>query len=139
MEAPCCTAPDEAFDRFPQCNTSEIHLATGFQNMVYDMIPDALREKVYHWIRTECAGEKKDSDTEEQFIYKTRKKGFGAAKREFWELPAGARGTIGTALEDKFDFLFKKLGAVNTKAATTKYVKLVPVAPDVSKEIAAAG
>ena len=30
------TLPDEAFDRFPATGTAEIHLATGFQNIVYD-------------------------------------------------------------------------------------------------------
>ena len=30
------TLPDEAFDRFPAMGTAEIHLATGFQNIIYD-------------------------------------------------------------------------------------------------------
>src|SRR5512137_2842081 len=30
------TLPDEAFDRFPAVATAEIHLATGFQNIIYD-------------------------------------------------------------------------------------------------------
>ncbi len=132
------TLPDEAFDRFPKCNTSEIHLATGFQNMIYDMIPADLKDKVYGWIKTECAGEKKETDTEDQFIYKTRKKGFGAYKKEFWDLPADMREKIGKTLEDKFDFLFKQLNAVNTKDAVAKHIKQVHVKPDVSKEIAAA-
>jgi hypothetical protein len=28
--------PDEAFDKFPQYHAAEIHLATGFQNIIYD-------------------------------------------------------------------------------------------------------
>ncbi len=30
------TLPDEAFDMFPQVDTVEVHLATGFQNIIYD-------------------------------------------------------------------------------------------------------
>src|SRR3990172_8360415 len=30
------TLPDEAFDRFPNTGTGEVHLATGFQNMIYE-------------------------------------------------------------------------------------------------------
>ena len=30
------TLPDELFDRFPEVETAEIHLATGFQNMLFD-------------------------------------------------------------------------------------------------------
>ena len=39
------TLPDEAFDRFPATGTAEVHLATGFQNIVYDSknFPDDLR------------------------------------------------------------------------------------------------
>ncbi|MCL2669911.1 MAG: class II fructose-bisphosphate aldolase, partial [Syntrophaceae bacterium] len=30
------TLPEEAFDRFPATGTAEVHLATGFQNLIYD-------------------------------------------------------------------------------------------------------
>ena len=30
------TLPDDAFNMFPETGTSEVHLATGFQNMIYD-------------------------------------------------------------------------------------------------------
>ena len=30
------TLPDEAFDMFPKVDTVEVHLATGFQNIIYD-------------------------------------------------------------------------------------------------------
>ena len=38
--------------------------------------------------------ERKPTDTEEQFIYKTRKKALGAFKRELWELPEANRAEI---------------------------------------------
>jgi fructose/tagatose bisphosphate aldolase len=40
------TLPNEAFDRFPKTGTAEIHLATGFQNMIYESkhFPAVLRE-----------------------------------------------------------------------------------------------
>ena len=38
------TLPDEAFNNFPRTETAEIHLATNFQNMLYDHLPaDAAR------------------------------------------------------------------------------------------------
>ena len=33
------------------------------------------------------AGERNPKDSEEQFIYKTRKKAFGDFKEELWQLP----------------------------------------------------
>src|SRR5690606_3900669 len=38
------TLPAEAFGRFPEVETAEIHLATGFQNLLFDHLPDDLRE-----------------------------------------------------------------------------------------------
>src|SRR5687767_10452681 len=34
------TLPDEAFDAFPRVGACEIHLATNFQNLLYDHLPD---------------------------------------------------------------------------------------------------
>ena len=134
------TLPDELFHRFPETATSEIHLATGFQNMVYDggKLPEDLKSRVYGWLKENCAGEKKDGETEEQFIYKTRKKGFGPFKKEFWTLPEEVRNGITGDLEAKFDFLFKKLGAVDNIDIVKKYVEIVPVKPDIDTEIRAA-
>ena len=49
------TLPDEAFDRFPATGTAEIHLATGFQNMIYDSFgfPASLRAKIYDHLKAD--------------------------------------------------------------------------------------
>ncbi|HKZ71764.1 MAG TPA: class II fructose-bisphosphate aldolase, partial [Nitrospirota bacterium] len=43
------TLPDDAFHRFPETGTAEVHLATGFQNMTYDSksFPADFREEIY--------------------------------------------------------------------------------------------
>jgi fructose/tagatose bisphosphate aldolase len=123
------TLPGEAFNRFPAIGTAEIHLATGFQNMIYDSanFPSVLRDQIYRYIKTELIGEKKDADTEEQFIYKTRKKGLGAFKKELWELPEEIRRAIGQELENQFTFLFEKLNVKNTSDVVKKYILPVNV------------
>ncbi len=115
------TLPDEAFDKFPACETLEIHLATGFQNIIYDLIPDDFRQRVYAFIKEAFADEWQEGQTEEQFIYKTRKKAFGPLKREWWSLPDEVQARIGEALEAKFAFLFEKLNVANTKELAAKY------------------
>lgn len=127
------TLPNEAFDKFPATTTAEIHLATGFQNILYESphFPADLREKIYAWVRDNCASERKEKETEEQFIYKTRKKGFGPFKQALWDLPADLRTAMGKELEQQFDFLFRKLNAVNTRAAIEQHVKPVKVLPPV--------
>ena len=123
------TLPEEAFDKFPQFDTLEVHLATGFQNIIYDSssFPKSLREEIYSYIRSELKGEKKDSDSEEQFIYKTRKKGFGPFKKKMWDMPEDIRGKISEEIEQKFNLFFKRLNVVNTKKLVEGKVKVKPV------------
>ncbi|NPA53772.1 MAG: aldolase [Aquificae bacterium] len=119
------TLPDELFDKFPESNCCEIHLATGFQNIMYDLIPEDFRQKIYSWLKENLKNEWKEGWTEEQFIYKTRKKGFGPFKYEWWTLDEKYKNKILEALYNKFEFLFGKLNAFNTKDLVEKYVKPV--------------
>ena len=123
------TLPDEAFDRFPATGTAEIHLATGFQNMIYESLalPASLRAKIYDHLKAEMKGERKEKDTEEQFIYKTRKKGFGPFKLELWHLPSDVRDEICNELEGKFAFLFDKLKVNGTRPLLDQFIKPVDV------------
>lgn len=123
------TLPDEAFDRFPAVGTAEIHLATGFQNIIYDSsnFPSNLKEKIYEHLKMEFKTEWKEKDTEEQFIYKTRKKGFGPYKLDMWHLPEETRVKINAELEKQFTFLFDKLKMNATQEIVAQYVKPVDV------------
>ncbi len=120
------TLPSEAFHRFVQTETTEVHLATEFQNMVYESshFPEELRSRIYDWIKQNLAGERKEGQTEEQFIYKTRKKALGPFKREIFNLPQNIKDAIVASVEEKFDFLFKQLNVVHTKGLIDKYVAL---------------
>lgn len=131
------TLPEEAFDMFPKTGTSEVHLATGFQNIVYDNphLPAAFRDEVYAYLKQECAKEWKEGQTEEQFIYSTRKKGFGPMKKKWWELPADVKGPVMKELEDRFGLLFDKLKVVNTADVVKKSVKPVVVAKEINARL----
>lgn len=131
------TLPQNLFNKFPELETAEIHLATDFQNMIYgsDLFPTEFKEKIYTHLREKFAGEKKSGETDEQFIYKTRKKGFGEFKSEFWGLPNEIREGIGIELEDKMTFLFDKLAVQKTKDCVDKTVETVPIQPNLENEI----
>ncbi len=118
------TLPAEAFDAFPRVGACEIHLATNFQNMVYDhaSFPAALRDEMYAWVREHAQEEKKPKDTEEQFLYKARKKAIGPFKAQAWALPNEVRAAIGQSLEDQFVFLMEKLRIGGTSAAVARFV-----------------
>lgn len=113
------TLPDECFDQFSKADAVEVHLATNFQNMIFDApeFPAELKAEIYAWLDEHMAGERKADDTDEQFHYKLRKKAIGPFKRRFWDLPAEARQAIGERLEAKFSALFEKLGVNGTRAA----------------------
>src|SRR4051794_7301945 len=135
------TLPAEAFDAFPKHGACEIHLATNFQNMVYEhaQFPADLKSEMYTWVRANATEERKPKDTEEQFIYKARKKAIGPFKQKMWSLSDEARRAIGQSLEDQFTFLMTKLKINDTAATVSKFVKVPEVALDRNAEILAAG
>lgn len=120
------TLPAEAFHKFSDCDTAEVHLATEFQNMIYESkhFPQGLKAKIYAWLKTNAQLKRKDGETEEQFFYKTRKKALGPFKKEIMGLSQEIRDAIAGEIEEKFDFLFKQLNAVNNKDLVDKYVTL---------------
>jgi fructose/tagatose bisphosphate aldolase len=109
------TLPPEAFHHFPAIGTLEIHLATGFQNIIFDHAPQELVEQANNYCLTELRKEWKEGKTEEQFLYSTRKKAFGALKDSWWNLDAAAKERIGQALQAQFEFLFQKLEVRDTR------------------------
>jgi fructose/tagatose bisphosphate aldolase len=135
------TLPPEAFDAFPRVGACEIHLATDFQNMVYEhpMFPADLKAEMYAWLREHATEERKPKDTEEQFIYKARKKAIGPFKQRLWGMPEPVRQAIGRSLEERFTFLMRQLKIDGTGPVVAKFIRAhdVPVARDA--EIVAAG
>ncbi|MCK4738969.1 MAG: class II fructose-bisphosphate aldolase [Deltaproteobacteria bacterium] len=119
------TLPDDAFHVFPERGASEVHLATGFQNMLYDSeaFPKELKDEVYAYLKENMKADWADGLTEEQFIYKTRKKGFGPFKKKMWDISEDSKAKIGQELEDRFDMLFKSLKAVNNSGLVNGLVK----------------
>ncbi|MBV6518242.1 MAG: aldolase [Candidatus Brocadia sp.] len=126
------TLPADAFDKFPEAGAAEVHLATEFQNMIYEskVFPQDFRKEIYDFFKNhpDIKKEWKEGDTEDQFIYKVRKNGFGPFKERFWNLPDNVKKKIGEELEAKFDFLFKKLNVVHSKEIVKKTIKPVEVA-----------
>lgn len=124
------TLPDEAFNHFPKHGAAEIHLATGFQNILYDGggLPADLRAEMMAWCLANCAEERKEGETDEQFLYKTRKKAIGPFKWQLWTLPSDAADAIGGHLRAKFALLFDELRIAGTREVVERWIPPVPVA-----------
>ncbi|HEY8198794.1 MAG TPA: class II fructose-bisphosphate aldolase [Candidatus Limnocylindrales bacterium] len=117
------TLPDELFHRFPAVETAEIHLATGFQNALYEhpAFPAELHAEIEAWCVANCEEERKPGETDTQFIYKTRKKALGPYKRTLWEL--ATKDEIIAAQEAKIGYLMEQLAVQGTSGHVAAYVR----------------
>jgi fructose/tagatose bisphosphate aldolase len=133
------TLPDALFHRFPEVETAEIHLATGWQNALFDhpAFPADLKAEINDWVRANAADERKPGQAEDQFLYSSRKKAIGPFKRQLWDLPT--KDVILASQAAKVDFLFKQLGTPGSRALVEKYVKPVEFHKPVPEALKGAG
>ena len=116
------TLPPNAFNKFPEVGTVEIHLATGFQNIIYEYAPADIVDAAYDYLRANFT--QKEGQTDDQFYYKERKRAFGPLKQQWWDLPAEAQATLGQVLQEQFEFLFDQLNIKGTKAIVAETVTI---------------
>jgi fructose/tagatose bisphosphate aldolase len=116
------TLPDELFHRFPAIETAEIHLATGFQNALFEhpAFPAELHREIESFCFSNALDERKPDQTDQQFVYTTRKKAIGPFKRQLWEL--STKDEILAAQRRKIGFLFTELGVNGSRAMVDRYV-----------------
>ena len=119
------TLPSNAFGNFPRVETAEIHLATNFQNIVFDhpSLPADLRRRMYAWLDDNAQSERKADDSDDQFYYKARKKAIGPFKQELWSLPEKVRAAIAADLERTFAFLFEQLNVNGTADLVDRFIQ----------------
>ena len=119
------TLPASAFGKFPEVGAIEIHLATNFQNIIYDLLPPDLVDEAYDYVKDNHSA--KEGQTEEQFLYSNRKRAIGEFKKAWWDLPAEHQEHIGQRLQEEFEFLFEKLAVTNTRDFANEATPLVKV------------
>ncbi len=126
------TLPEDAFGKFVEAEACEVHLATNFQNMLFDRLPVALRDEIYRFLDEKSAADRKPDMTDEQFYYKVRKNAIGPFKKQLWNMTAEKKAEIGKAWEDQFVKLFKYLAVGNTSKIVAQTVKPVAVQPNLN-------
>ncbi len=129
------TLPETAFGKFAECDAVEVHLATGFQNIMYDhpAFPDELKQRIYGYLAEHRASERKSGENDDQFYYKTRKRGLGPFKKELWMLPEDVRTLIGDTLQERFELIMRELNTAENAHLVDQHIRRVEVrvpAPD---------
>ncbi len=123
------TLPEEAFGKFVESEACEVHLATNFQNMLYDRLPKPYMSAVYAYVNKKFGADRKPNQTDEQFHYENRKKALGPFKAALWELPEKEKSVITQAWEQQFGKLFDLLAIGGTRKYVEQFVHPVNVGP----------
>lgn len=125
------TLPMDYFGKFPETGTVEIHLALGFNNLIFDhpKLPQAVKDEIRAYCFTHHANERKPDQTEAQFIYTTRKKAWAGMKERFWDLPGDIQVALMGSLEEMFGQMFDRMNAGQTMELVRQHTKasVVPV------------
>ena len=124
------TLPEDAFGKFVEAEAIEVHLATNFQNMLFDRLPADLKAEMYAYLDVKSASERKEGMTDEQFYYKTRKNVVGPFKKQTWQMPDEYKTAIIQAWQEQFHKLFTLLGLQGTRKYVEQTVQQVPVKPN---------
>jgi hypothetical protein len=106
-----------------------VHLATAFQNQLYDheQFPADLKAQIYAYLDEKSADERKPNQTDAQFYYTTRKRGFGPFKRQLWDMPVDRREAIMGSLGETFSLIMQRLGVAGSAEIVDRVVKPVEV------------
>lgn len=125
------TLPQEAFGKFTESEACEVHLATNFQNMLFERVPVDLLGEMYEYLDANHANEGKPDQTDDQFYYKTRKRAIGQFKPQLWNMDAASKDAICDAWEQQFVMLFDALNIKGTREYVEKHTTPVdvPISP----------
>lgn len=115
------TVPLSQFPRFVESRVIEVHLATGFQNIMFDHLPSSLQEDIRKWVLQNCEKDRKKEWNDTQFVYSMRKRANGPFKKRLWHMSLEEKKPVMQALEKELRSIFEKLGLHDTKRKVEKY------------------
>ena len=95
-----------------------------------------LHDKIRDWCFENALDERKPDQSDEQFVYTTRKKAIGPFKRELWDL--SSRDEILAAQRRKFAFLFTEPGVNGSREMIDAYIRPVEVHRPIPESLKAA-
>jgi fructose/tagatose bisphosphate aldolase len=130
------TLPGEQLAKFPATGAVEIHLALGFNNLIFDhpSLPQTMKDEIRAYTFANHASERRPGETDAQFLYNTRKKSWKVMKKPFWGMPASAQADIMRSLQDMFRDMFIWMNVGKTSNLVLNHTpmrKITPPVPEV--------
>ncbi len=110
------TLPTAMLHRFGDAQVCEIHLATGFQNTLFEhpAFPAGLRREIYAHLDQYFGDHRPEGVSDAQFYYRERKRALGHFKRDLWTLDADIRAHFRMAWEQQIGAVFDQLNIANS-------------------------
>lgn len=133
------TLPRNQLAKFPASGAIEIHLALGFNNLIFDHpeLPAAIRQEIRDYTFANHANERAAGENDTQFFYNTRKKSWKAVKQKFWDMPAANERAIMASLQQMFTDMFTDMNVANTRELVAKHTTAPKIAPPMPDAVAA--
>ena len=133
------TLPGHQLAKFPAAGAIEIHLALGFNNLIFDhpSLPKDVKAEIRDYVFANHAKERAPGETDAQFLYNVRKKSWKIMKRRFTDLPTRTQEDIMASLEKMFTDMFGWMNVGKTRDLVTQYTTVVKVASPAPSEITA--
>ncbi len=128
------TLPGDQLAKLAPYGAVEVHLALGFNNLIFDhpSLPQAIKDEIRDYTFTHHAAERGPGETDAQFLYNTRKKSWKVMKQRFYDIPAEAQADIMDALRLRFRDMFTWMNVGGTRELVrevTTVKKITPPAP----------
>jgi hypothetical protein len=136
------TLPGTQLAKFPGTGTVEIHLALGFNNLIFDhpSLPQALKDQIRDYTFANHAHERGPGENDTQFFYNSRKKAWKVIKKPFWDMGHKAHEEIMASLQAMFRDMFTWMNVGGTSdlvRAHTTVTKVAPPQPEVLRQVLA--
>jgi len=132
------TLPRSQLAKFPGAGAIEIHLALGFNNLIFDhpALPEAIRQEIRDYTFANHQHERAPGENDKQFLYNLRKKAWKVVKQRFWDLPEPVEREIMASLQAMFTGMFTDMNAANTRDLVAEHTTLKKIAPPMPAAVA---
>ena len=119
------TLPSNAFGNFPRIETAEIHLATNFQNIVFDhpRLPAELRERLRALGGRERRGRAQERRHQRAVLLQGAEEGDRPVQAGVLVAAGGRPRAVAADLERTFAFLFEQLNVNGTEDHIHRFVQ----------------